>query len=88
MLSTLGSIPADTELDEQDIVEMDDLHVGLGLRASMGTRPDTGDDEDEDETTPAPAYEVLEMGFRTRGPSLEGDLTRIRVDVERTTSTI
>jgi hypothetical protein len=86
MLSTLGSIPADTELDEQDIVEMDDFHVGLGLRVSTGTRPDTGDDEDE--ATPAPAYEVLEMGFRTRGPSLEGDLTRIRVDVERTTSTI
>ena len=85
MLSTLGSIPADTELDEQDIVEMDDLHVGLGLRTSTDTRPDMGDEEG---ATPAPAYEVLEMGFRPRGPSLEGDLTRIRVDIEKTTSTI
>jgi len=95
MLSTLGSIPPDTDLDfdnEQDVVEMNDLQlelgIGAGLRGSTSTRPDTEAREGGHEGSPAPAYHSLEMGFRSRGPSLEGDLSRIRVDIEKTTSTI
>jgi hypothetical protein len=99
MLSTLGSIPQDMDLDgdiEQDVVEMSDMHVGLGtdnsvLRGSTSTRTIISDAaagmEGEGES-PAPAYQTLEMGFRSRGPSLDGDMNRIRVDVEQTTSTI
>jgi hypothetical protein len=99
MLSTLGSIPQDMDLDgdvEQDVVEMNELHIGLGmdengLRGSTSTRTITLDMvagvEGEGES-PAPAYQSLEMGFRPRGSSLERDMSRIRVDVEQTTSTI
>jgi hypothetical protein len=96
MLSTLGSIPPDTDIDynlEQDVVEMNELHIDLGIdmdlnSSSSSTRPDAEARGDGHEGSPAPAYHSLEMGFRPRGPSLECDLSRIRVDVEKTTSTI
>jgi hypothetical protein len=96
MLSTLGSIPQDMDVDgdlEQDVVEMNDIHPGLdesGLTGSASSRTVTSDTAvvDGEGESPVPEYQSLEMGFRPRGPSLEGDMSRIRVDVEQLTSTI
>jgi hypothetical protein len=93
LLSTLGSIPPDTDL-EQDMVEMDDIRLGLGLdlgSLSTAVGGDDGEPLPEGEghgATPAPAYNSLEMGFRGgRDPSLEDSgVCGIRVDVERATS--
>jgi hypothetical protein len=97
MLSTLGSIPQDMDLEcdvEQDVVELNEIPIGLGmdndgLEGSASTRTAVSESAAVGlEETPAPEYQSLEMGFRPRGPSLEGDANRIRVDVEQTTSTI
>ena len=97
LLSTLGSIPPDMDLDiEQDMVEMDDIRLGLGLdlgSLSTAVGGDDGEPLPEGEShsaTPAPAYNLLETGFRGgRDPSLEEPgVYGIRVDVERATSTM
>lgn len=97
VLSTLGSIPPDMELDlEQDLVEMEDIRRGLGMDMGSLSTAIGGDDGEplaEGEShggSPAPAYHALEMGFRgARAPSLEGNVVGgIRVDVEKATSTM
>jgi hypothetical protein len=97
LLSTLGSIPPDIDLDsEQDMVEMDDIRLGLGLdlgSLSTAVGGDDGEPLSEGEShsaTPAPAYTSLETGFRGgQDPSLEESRAYgIRVDVERATSTM
>ncbi|KAG5722307.1 hypothetical protein E4T56_gene17582, partial [Termitomyces sp. T112] len=91
MLSTLGSIHHDIDLE--DLGDVDDIHremdMGLGsLSTAVG-----GDDgepipEGENLGTPAPAYEPLEMGFRNEPKIAEPRREGIKVEVERTTSTI
>lgn len=98
MLSTLGSIHHDTDMDiEQDIAEMDAIHLGMGIDLGSLSTAVGGDDgepivDSEDHGgTPAPAYQPLEMGFRggLNRPSIEeSGLRGIRVDVEKSTSTI
>lgn len=98
MLSTLGSIPPDMDLDlEQDIVEMEDIRLGLGMDLGSLSTAIGGDDGepiaegDSQSGTPAPAYHSLEMGFRggMSRPSFEDSGIRgIRVDVEKSTSTM
>jgi hypothetical protein len=95
LLSTLGSIPPDLDLDiEQDMVEMDDIRLGLDLGSlSTAVGGDDGEPLPEGEShsaTPAPAYNSLEMGFRGGGDSSleESGVYGIRVDVEMATSTM
>lgn len=97
LLSTLGSIPADNMDDmEQDVVEMDDIHLEMGIDLGSLSTAVGGDDGEpiaEGEShggSPAPAYHSLEMGFRGGGvKSLEDSgVCGIRVDVEKATSTI
>jgi hypothetical protein len=97
VLSTLGSIPADIMDDiDQDVVEMDDIHLEMGMDLGSLSTAVGGDDGEpiaEGEShggSPAPAYHSLEMGFRGGGiPSLEDSGIRgIRVDVEKSTLTM
>ncbi|KAG6817958.1 hypothetical protein H0H87_012426 [Tephrocybe sp. NHM501043] len=103
MLSTLGSIHHDVDLDldlEQDLSEIEDIHRGIGSGVgldlgSLSTAVGGDDGEPIAEGasqigTPAPSYEPFELGFRDPPPrsSMESGLHGIRVDVERTTSTI
>lgn len=97
ILSTLGSIPPDVDLDvERDIMEMEDIRLGLGMElGSLSTAVGGEDGEPLPEGgshagTPAPAYNSLEMGFKGgRSPSAEELGTEgIRVNVEHSTSTI
>ncbi|KAJ7040288.1 hypothetical protein C8F04DRAFT_1083059 [Mycena alexandri] len=92
VLSTLGSIPPEMDM-EQDVAELENIRLGLGL--DLGSLTAVGDDSDEkSEGSPAPAYSsrALEMGFRaaSRSPSLDLDIRGIRVtvDVEKATSTM
>jgi hypothetical protein len=89
VLTTLGSIhPDHMDLDlEQDVVEMEDIRLGLGMdlgNLSTAIGGDDGEPLSEDEGrrfarhrgSPAPAYDSLEMGFRPGGrrsptPSIE-----------------
>ncbi|KIM47445.1 hypothetical protein M413DRAFT_22112 [Hebeloma cylindrosporum] len=89
VLTTLGSIhPDHMDLDlEQDVVEMEDIRLGLGMdlgNLSTAVGGDDGEPLPEDEgrrfgrhrCSPAPAYDSLEMGFRPGGrrsstPSIE-----------------
>lgn len=77
VLTTLGSIhPDHMEVDlEQDVVEMDDIRLGLGMNLGTLSTAIGGDDgeplpEEEGQVkyhqrgSPAPAYNSLEMGFR------------------------
>lgn len=93
MLSTLGSIG----LDERDIVEMEEMHLEIGMDLGSLSTAVGGDDGepipegDSQSGTPAPAYHSLEMGFRggLTHPSLDESRFRgIRVDVEKATSTM
>lgn len=97
LLSTLGSIPPDVEMDlEQDVVDMDDIRLGFGMDIGRLSTAIGGEDgeplaEGESQTSsPAPAYRSLEMGFRGgRSPSFEeSGVVEIRVDVEQATSTM
>lgn len=77
VLTTLGSIhPDHMEVDlEQDVVEMDDIRLGLGMNLGTLSTAIGGDDGEplpEGESyprreSPAPAYNFLEMGFRPGG---------------------
>ncbi|KAF8215851.1 hypothetical protein K438DRAFT_1914743 [Mycena galopus ATCC 62051] len=97
VLSTLGSIPPDMDM-EQDIAELENIRLGLGLDlgASLSTAVggDDGEPIDEkDEGSPAPAYtsRALEMGFRaaSREPSIDSFRgIRVTVDVEKATATM
>ena len=77
VLTTLGSIhPHHMDIDlEQDVVEMDDIRLGLGMNLGILSTAIGGDDGEpipDDEAhqepsrrgSPAPAYNSLEMGFR------------------------
>ncbi|RDB29202.1 hypothetical protein Hypma_015835 [Hypsizygus marmoreus] len=100
MLSTLGSIPPDMDLDldiERDVAEMEDIRLGLGMDLGSLSTAIGGDDGepiaegDSHGGTPAPAYHSLEMGFRggLARPSFDNTGIRgIRVDVEKATSTM
>lgn len=96
VLTTLGSIHPDMDIDiEQDMVEMDDIRLGLGMHLGSLSTAIGGDDGEplpEGESnggSPAPAYHSLEMGFRgRRTPSLEEGVRGIRVDVEMATKTM
>jgi len=85
VLTTLGSIhPDHMEVDlEQDVVEMDDIRLGLGMNLGTLSTAIGGDDGEPlpegdgqvkylQRGSPAPAYNSLEMGFRhgrQRSPS-------------------
>ncbi|KAJ7361406.1 hypothetical protein DFH08DRAFT_1074398 [Mycena albidolilacea] len=94
VLSTLGSIPPDMDI-EQDVAELENIRLGLGLDlgASLSTAVggDDGEPIDEkDEGSPAPAYSsrALEMGFRaaSRTPSIDSFRgIRVTVDIEKAT---
>jgi hypothetical protein len=98
VLSTLGSIPPDMDI-EQDVAELENIRLGLGIDLGSLSTAVGGDDgepmcDEKDEGSPAPAYtsRALEMGFRaaSRAPSLESDIRGIRVivDVEKATVTM
>ncbi|KAJ7754952.1 hypothetical protein DFH07DRAFT_822267 [Mycena maculata] len=98
VLSTLGSIPPEMDI-EQDVAELENIRLGLGLDLGSLSTAVGGDDgepmcDDKDEGSPAPAYtsRALEMGFRaaSRAPSLDSDFRGIRVtvDVEKATATM
>ncbi|KAF8346936.1 hypothetical protein F5887DRAFT_958524 [Amanita rubescens] len=95
VLSTLGSIPHDVDLDiERDVIEMDDIHLGLGMElGSLSTA--IGGDDGEPVTdgaphgdSPAPAYHSIDKSqYKERIPSNEdAALQGIRIDVERAMS--
>ena len=89
VLTSVGSILP--ELDQEEDVEMDNMSIGLGLgfgrKASMKTVREGSSREGSDLTSPAPAYNSLEMGFNL--PELQANaLSGIRVDVEKTISSI
>ncbi|TFK41812.1 hypothetical protein BDQ12DRAFT_340409 [Crucibulum laeve] len=98
IFTTLGSIRPDVDLEtERDIVEMDDIRLGLNMDLGNLSAAIGGDDgeplpEGEDSLCggPAPAYQSVEMGYRgLRTPSLHnGKLGGIRVDVEKATATL
>jgi hypothetical protein len=99
LLSTLGSIPPDMDMSmdlsmdiEQDVVEMDDMHIEMdsSFRGSTSTKTVGGGEADAGlGGSPAPPYHCLEMGFKAaKPPSDEGAVSRIRVDIEKTTRTI
>ncbi|KAG5647747.1 hypothetical protein DXG03_008470 [Asterophora parasitica] len=89
---------------EQDVVEMEAIRLGMGMDLGSLSTAVGGDDGepiaegDSQVGTPAPAYapsstyHSLEMGFRGGGlsrPSIDDSGIRgIRVDVEKSTSTI
>ncbi|KAJ6575448.1 hypothetical protein B0H19DRAFT_1254998 [Mycena capillaripes] len=99
VLSTLGSIPPDMDI-EQDIAELENIRLGLGLDLGLSMSTAVGGDDGEpicdekEEGSPAPAYtsRALEMGFRaaSRAPSIDSDFRGIRVtvDVEKATATM
>lgn len=73
--------PEDLDLEaERDAVELNDLRMqGLGRSTTRTTEGGS----------PAPAYHSLEMGFAPRpSHSLEGGVSGIRVDVEKTTASM
>ncbi|KAF8899020.1 hypothetical protein BD779DRAFT_53747 [Infundibulicybe gibba] len=101
VLSTLGSIPPDEMDIEQDMVEMEDIRLGLGMDLGSLSTAIGGDDGEplaEGEShagTPAPAYNSLEMGFRgnsrgtNRAPSFDdSSLGGIRIDIEKATASM
>jgi hypothetical protein len=102
MLSTMGSVVVDTEQDRES-VEMARMQ-GLGIDIGRGSMKDIAAGEDDgrsrgkgsrrghDQEDPMPTYHAveLEMGFRTARPSIDTTpgVSGIRVDVEKTTSTM
>ncbi|CAK5280651.1 unnamed protein product [Mycena citricolor] len=101
VLSTFGgSSSIHPELDlEQDVTELDEIRLGLGLdlgklSAAVGGADGEPLDEKSELGSPAPAYSsgMLEMGFRaaSRSPSFEEQTRGIRVtvDVEKATHTM
>ncbi|KAG2756463.1 hypothetical protein P692DRAFT_20791363 [Suillus brevipes Sb2] len=90
MLSTIGSIPPDLEAAD---VELDEMHFELGMGYGGESTRSLGSVEN---ATPAPAYNSIEMGFNTRPGSATDEsgaagmsaVSGIRIDIEKTTSTI
>ncbi|KAJ7654841.1 hypothetical protein B0H17DRAFT_1021720 [Mycena rosella] len=99
VLSTLGSVLPDMDI-EQDVAELEDIRLGLGIDLGSLSTAIGGDDgepmcDEKDEGSPAPAYtsRSLEMGFRaaSRSPSIDSDIRggiRVTVDVEKATATM
>ncbi|KAG6380915.1 hypothetical protein JVT61DRAFT_5307 [Boletus reticuloceps] len=88
MLSTVGSIQPDLEVAE---VELDEMHFESGMGFAGDSSRTLGS---LDHTSPAPAYDSVEMGSPagrdsiSDGGELEsGAMSGIRVDVEKTTMT-
>ncbi|KAL0951588.1 hypothetical protein HGRIS_008269 [Hohenbuehelia grisea] len=90
MLSTIGSLAPDLEeMDmEQDLVEMENIRVGLGMGVGGIGRNDLDLEANGSLGTPAPSYHALEMGFRAARRQSLDDIGGIRVDVEKTTTTM
>ncbi|KAF4604909.1 hypothetical protein EYR40_003692 [Pleurotus pulmonarius] len=92
MLSTIGSLAPDLEeMDmEQDLVEMENIRIGLGM--GIGRLSTCGDSEDLEKSgsssSPAPAYHALEMGFRAARRPSSDEICGIKVEVEKTTTTM
>ncbi|KIM82359.1 hypothetical protein PILCRDRAFT_785956 [Piloderma croceum F 1598] len=86
VLTSVGSILP--ELDQASDLEMNDMGVGFGRKESMKTVRGEGSSREGSEVmSPAPAYNSLEMGFNL--PQLQAStLNGVRVDVEKTTSSI
>jgi hypothetical protein len=88
ILTSIGSILP--ELDQEEDLEMDNMSIGLGFgrKGSMKTvRGEGSSGEGSDVMSPAPAYNSLEMGFNLS--QLQANtVSGIRVDVEKTTSSI
>ncbi|KAF8634974.1 hypothetical protein AX15_000697 [Amanita polypyramis BW_CC] len=96
VLSTLGSIPQDVDLDiERDIPDMDDIHFGLGMELGSLSTAIGGDDGEpiteggRHDDSPAPAYQSIEKGRQRKHASNheeEATLQGIRVEVEKAMS--
>jgi hypothetical protein len=94
VLTTLGSIPPDAEVDvEQGGMEMEDIRLGLNLHLGSLNTAIGGDDgepiadNESNNGSPAPAYNSIEMGYRgSGGASVESGVAGIRIDVEKATS--
>ncbi|KIK49470.1 hypothetical protein CY34DRAFT_113970 [Suillus luteus UH-Slu-Lm8-n1] len=90
MLSTIGSIAPDLEAAD---VELDEMHFELGMGYGGESTRSLGS---VDNATPAPAYNSIEMGFNARPGSATDEsgaagmsaISGIRIDIEKTTSTI
>lgn len=96
VLSTLGSIPHDVDLDiERDVVEMDDIRLGLGMELGSLSTAIGGDDgepvaDGAHGDSPAPAYHSIDnlKGQHGQRSSSNEDagLQGIRINVERAMS--
>jgi hypothetical protein len=80
------------ELDREEDLEMDNMSViglglGFGRKGSLRTVRGEGSGEGSDVMSPAPAYNSLEMGFSLTQQQTTA-VSGIRVDVEKTTSSI
>jgi len=70
MLTTLGSIPPDPDILEQDLAEVDNVRFGpnTDMHSLGGTGGEDGEDVPDGERhpngTPTPTYHSLEIGFR------------------------
>ena len=86
VLTSVGSILP--ELDQEGDLEMNDMGLEFGRKGSMKTIRGEGSSREGSEVmSPAPAYNSLEMGFNL--PQLQvRALNGVRVDVEKTTSSI
>ncbi|KIJ22045.1 hypothetical protein PAXINDRAFT_105804 [Paxillus involutus ATCC 200175] len=87
MLSTIGSIQPDLEAPD---VELDEMHFESGMGFAGDSSRTLGSLE---HTSPAPAYNSIEMGFTTRRGSGSdvsevAGLSGIRIDIEKTSSTM
>ncbi|KIJ66246.1 hypothetical protein HYDPIDRAFT_86277 [Hydnomerulius pinastri MD-312] len=87
MLSTIGSIHPDIEAPD---VELDEMHFESGMGFAGDSSRTLGSLE---HASPAPAYNAIEMGFAARRGSGSDvsevlGVSGIRIDVEKTTSTM
>ncbi|OAX32857.1 hypothetical protein K503DRAFT_701389 [Rhizopogon vinicolor AM-OR11-026] len=89
ILTTVGSIHPDLEAAE---VELDEMHFELGIGYAGESTRSLGSVG----ATPAPAYNFIEMGFNAQSGSTTDEsgaacmsaVSGIRVDIEKTTSTM
>jgi hypothetical protein len=90
MLSTVGSIHPDLEAAE---VELDEMHFELGMGYAGESTRSLGS---VGNAAPAPAYNSIVMGFNTgtgsttdeSGAACMSGVSGIRVDIEKTTTTM
>lgn len=84
----MGSIHPDLEAAE---VELDEMHFELGIGYAGESTRSLGS---VGNVTPAPAYNSIELGFNAPAGSVTDEsgavsgVSGIRVDIEKTTSTI